>query len=211
MLVELGVVEQRYRAVLEVLDEGVPVTVVARRYGVARQTVHEWLARYANGGGLAGLADRSPKPESCPHLMPAAVEARIVGMRREHPGWGPSRIVWQLERAGIEPLPGRSSVYRALVRHGLVEAKKRKRRREDYRRGERGRSMELWQMDVMGRVYLAGGAEVKVVTGIDDHARFIVSAKVVARATARPVCQALSEALARHGVPSQILTDIQAV
>ncbi len=29
MLVELGVVEQRYRAVLEVLDEGVPVTVVA--------------------------------------------------------------------------------------------------------------------------------------------------------------------------------------
>jgi hypothetical protein len=37
VLVELGVVEQRYRAVLEVLDEGVPVTVVARRYGVARR------------------------------------------------------------------------------------------------------------------------------------------------------------------------------
>jgi transposase InsO family protein len=67
--------------------------------------------------------------------------------------------------------------------------------------------MELWQMDVMGRVFLADGAEVKVVTGIDDHARFIVSAKVVVRATARPVCQALTEALARHGVPEQILTD----
>jgi transposase-like protein len=88
VLVELGVVEQRYRAVLEVLDEGVPVTVVARRYGVARQTVHEWLRRYANQGGLAGLADRSPKPVSCPHQMPAAVEGRIVGLRREHPGWG---------------------------------------------------------------------------------------------------------------------------
>jgi len=71
VLVELGVVEQRYRAVLEVLDEGVPVTVVARRYGVARQTVHEWLARYANGGGLAGLADRSPRPLACPHQMSA--------------------------------------------------------------------------------------------------------------------------------------------
>ena len=47
MLVKLGVVEQRYRAVLEVLEEGTPVTEVARRYGVARQTVHEWLARYA--------------------------------------------------------------------------------------------------------------------------------------------------------------------
>ena len=80
MLVELGVVEQRYRAVLEVLEEGTTVTEVARRYGVARQTVHQWLARYANDGGLAGLADRSPRPESCPHQMPAAVEAQIVGM-----------------------------------------------------------------------------------------------------------------------------------
>ncbi len=35
MLVELAVVEQRYRAVLEVL-EGASVTEVARRFGVAR-------------------------------------------------------------------------------------------------------------------------------------------------------------------------------
>jgi len=41
VLVELGVVEQRYRAVLEVLEEAAAVTEVARRYGVARQTVHE--------------------------------------------------------------------------------------------------------------------------------------------------------------------------
>ena len=207
MLVELGVAEQRYRAVLEVLDEGATVTEVARRYGVARQTVHGWLRRYASDGGLAGLADRSSRPESCPHQMGAVVEARVLGLRRAHPGWGPSRIVWQLERDGVAPLPGRSSVYRALVRHGLVEAKKRRRRREDYRRWERGRAMELWQMDVMGRVHLADGLEVKVVTGIDDHSRFIVSAKIVARATARPVCQALAEALRRYGVPGQILTD----
>jgi transposase InsO family protein len=207
VLVELGVVEQRYRAVLEVLEEGATVTAVARRYGVARQTVHEWLSRYANDGGLGGLADRSSRPESCPHQMAPVTEARIVALRREHPGWGPSRIVWQLERDGIVPVPGRSSVYRALLRHGLVEGKKRRRRRSDYRRWERSRAMELWQMDVMGGVHLADGTEVKVVTGIDDHSRCIVCAMVVAAATARPVCQALAEALARHGVPGQILTD----
>jgi transposase InsO family protein len=206
VLVELGAVEQRYRAVLEVLEEGVSVTEVARRYGVVRQTVHGWLRRYAEDG-LGGLADRSPRPASCPHQMAAVTEARIVGMRREHPGWGPSRIRWELERAGVVPLPGRSAVYRALVRHGLVQARKRRRRREDYRRWERPRAMDLWQMDVMGRVYLAGGAEVKIVTGIDDHSRFVVCAKAVLRATARPVCQALTEALARHSVPQQILTD----
>ena len=206
MLVELGVVEQRYRAVLEVLEDGAPVTEVARRYGVARQTVHEWLARYANGG-LGGLADRSSRPASCPHQMPPQVEARIAGLRRDHPGWGPSRILWELERAGTEPLPGRSAACRALVRHGLVDPKKRKRRREDYRRWERGRAMELWQMDVMGRVHLTGGQEVKVVTGTGDHSRFVVCAKVVAAATARPVCLALAGALRRHGIPEQVLTD----
>ena len=67
MLVELGLVEQRYKAVLEVLD-GATVTDVARRNGVVRQTVHDWLRRYA-AHGLAGLADGSSKPQSCPHQM----------------------------------------------------------------------------------------------------------------------------------------------
>lgn len=39
-MVELGLVEQRYRAVLEVLNDGATVTDVAARYGVVRQTVH---------------------------------------------------------------------------------------------------------------------------------------------------------------------------
>ena len=205
MLVELNVVEQRYRAVLDVL-EGASVMEVARRNGVTRQTVHEWLRRYANDG-LGALADRSSRPVSCPHQMTAQLEATVVAMRRAHPAWGPDRIRWQLARDGVDRLPGRSSVYRALVRHGLVEAKKRRRKREDYRRWERSRSMELWQMDVMGRVHLADGRELKVITGIDDHSRFVVCAKLVGRATARPVCNALLEALRRHGIPTQILTD----
>jgi hypothetical protein len=90
---------------------------------VARQTVHQRLRRYANEGGLGALADRSPKPDSCPHQMSVVTEARVMAVRREHPGWGPSRIRWQLEREGTVPLPGRSSVYQALVRHGLVEGR----------------------------------------------------------------------------------------
>ena len=62
-------------------------------------------------------------------------------------------------------------------------------------------------MDVMGRYFLSDGTESKIVTGVDDHSRFCVCAKVVARATARPVCDALVEALRRHGVPAQLLSD----
>jgi transposase InsO family protein len=210
MLQELRLVEQRYQAVSEVL-EGAAVIDVARRFGVARQTVHVWLVRYA-GHGLAGLADKSSKPLSCPHQMAPEVEARIVAMRGEHQGWGPRTILYWLEMEGFVPLPGRTSVERALVRHGLVEPKKRRRSRADYRRWERSASMELWQMDIVGGVRLVDPdtgelSEAKIVTGIDDHSRFVVCARVVARATARPVCDALEWALARYGSPDQILSD----
>ena len=206
MLRELRVSELRYRAVLEVLD-GAVISTVARRYGVSRQTVHAWLRRYASDGAVLNLEDRSSRPHGCPHQMAPAVEARVLVLRDHNPRWGPTRIVYELTREGVTPVPGRSSVYRALVRNGRIDPAKRRRRRSDYRRWERGRPMELWQMDVVGGVHLRGGAEVKVVTGIDDNSRFVVSAKVVARATARPVCDALLGALQRHGVPEQILTD----
>jgi transposase InsO family protein len=205
MLQELRLVEQRYQAVLEVLD-GATVVDVARRFGVARQTVHVWLGTYASHG-LAGLADRSCRPLSCPHQMAPEVEARIVEMRGEHPGWGPRTILYWLEREGFDRVPGRTSVERCLIRHGLVTPQARKRRRADYKRWERSRAMELWQMDIVGGVHLVDGTEAKIVSGIDDHSRFVVSARVVARATARPVCDALEEAMARYGLPEQILTD----
>ncbi len=119
MLVELNEVEQRYQAVLEVFNDGASVTDVARRHGVARQTVHEWLRRYA-ANGLAGLVDQPSRPQSCPHQMSAVVEARIVELRGQHPGWGPRTIGHRLRKEGFDPVPGRSSIYRCLIRHGLV-------------------------------------------------------------------------------------------
>jgi transposase len=170
----MRVVEQRYQAVLEVLNDGALVGDVARRRGVARQTVHDWLRRYA-AGGLAGLADKSSRPLSCPHQMAPAVEARIVELRRAHPGWGPRTILFWLERDGVAPLPGRTSVERCLVRHGLVNPQARKRKRSDCKRWERDRAMELWQMDIVGGVRLVDGNEAKIVSGIDDHSRYVIS------------------------------------
>jgi transposase-like protein len=69
-LVELSVVEQRYRAVLEAAS-GVPVTEVAGKFGVSRQSVHAWIRRYERDG-LGGLADRSRRSSSCPFRQMAA-------------------------------------------------------------------------------------------------------------------------------------------
>jgi transposase InsO family protein len=204
-LVELSVVEQRYRAVLEAAA-GVPVTEVAARYEVSRQSVHAWIRRYAEGG-LGGLIDRPRRPGSCPHQVSAEVEAVACELRRDHPRWGPLRLVHELARAAVAPVPSRMSVYRVLVRHGLISPQPRKRPKESYRRWEREAPMALWQIDIVGGAFLAGGTEAKIVTGVDDHSRYCVICQVVARPTGRAVCLAFAAALARFGVPAEVLTD----
>ena len=104
-------------------------------------------------------------------------------------------------------MPSPSSIYRCLRRHGLIELRRRKRRRDEFRRWERDRPMELWQMDVMGGVLLDDGTELKVVTGVDDHSRYCVAAGLVRRAISKSVCEVLSQSLRRHGIPDEILTD----
>jgi transposase InsO family protein len=206
VLVELSVMEQRYQAVLAVVQDGWQVSEVARRLGVSRQSIHAWIARY-EAGGLGALADRSHKPSSCPHQTDPEIEAEICELRRLHPGWGPRRIEHQLGRLGLEPVPSRSAIYRCLKRHGLIELRRRRKRRDEFRRWERERPMQLWQMDVMGGVILQDDTECKVVTGVDDHSRFCIAAGLVTRATSKAVCAILSQSLGRYGIPDEILTD----
>ena len=205
MLVELSVMEQRYHAVMEVVS-GAPVSEVAGRYGVSRQAVYDWLRRY-DRDGLAGLADHSHRPRYQPRQLAAEVEALICRMRAAHPRWGPRRLVFELGKAGIDPVPSQSTVHRVLVRHGLVAARRRKRRRQDYKRWQRDAPMQLRRLDVTGLVFLADGTELKLVSGIDDHSRFCVIAAVVRRATARAVCRAFLAAMALYGIPDEVLTD----
>ena len=204
MLWELSVTEQRYRAVLEVMA-GIPVTEVAERYGVSRQSVHAWLGRYRDEGP-PGLADRSHKVHAHPWQIPAELESAVCELRRAHRKWGPKRLVFEMGRRGLGTAT-RSTVYRVLIRNQLIEPRSRRRRRQDYVRWERPVPMQLWQLDVTASAFLAGGAEVKIVTGIDDHSRYCVIARAVRRATARPVCRAFIEAMTVYGVPEEVLTD----
>jgi transposase InsO family protein len=180
---------------------------------VSRISVHAWLRRYL-AGGLAGLVDRSHRPRSCPHQVSDSVAVLVAEVRRQHPRWGAKRIRMELLRKPPEGvvIPSTATVNRILVRHGLVNQRKRKRRRDSYVRWQRPAAMQLWQLDIVGGVMLVDPVtgvlrEAKVVTGVDDHSRFCVIASVVERATARAVCLALAAALSRFGVPEEILTD----
>jgi transposase InsO family protein len=203
---EMSVTEQRYKAVLAVIGDGRTVSEVATDWGVSRRTMHRWLLRY-EGNGLEGLNNRSHRPAQSPHQMPPAVEAMVLEMRRSHPYWGARRIAFELVRKRVERAPSESAVYRCLVRAAVIDPVSRQRRRETWKRWERGAPMELWQLDLVHGFVLADGTSAKALTGVDDHSRYCVSARLMARERTQAVCDGFSSALNTYGVPAQVLTD----
>jgi len=124
-------VEQRYRAVLEVLD-GSPVSEVAVRYGVSRQSVYTWKARHA-AAGIDGLREATRRPRTSPSRLAAGTEALVCELRRAHPRWGARRIAFEVAQQGAAGAPSWATVHRVLVRNAMVtpqaQAHKRKYRR----------------------------------------------------------------------------------
>jgi transposase-like protein len=84
VLWEQSKMEQRYDAVLGVIRDGFTVTEVARKFGVTRQTIHAWMARY-EAHGIEGLDEpsrrpkRSQKPPPRRHLMTRPSPPKAVG------------------------------------------------------------------------------------------------------------------------------------
>ncbi|RBM21192.1 IS481 family transposase [Streptomyces sp. PT12] len=197
-------VEQRYRAVLEVLD-GSPVSEVAVRYGVSRQAIYTWKSKY-EAAGLEGLREKSRRPRTSPTRLPAQVEALVCEMRRSNPRWGARRIAFEIARTGADAAPSRATVHRVLARNGLIRHQQQKHRRK-YKRWQRETPMHLWQMDLVGGIFLADGRECKILTGIDDHSRFVVVSTVLAVPSGRAVADAFVRAMRTYGVPAEVLTD----
>nr|WP_270891262.1 helix-turn-helix domain-containing protein [Streptomyces sp. DHE17-7] len=120
--------------------------------GFSRQgTVSGWKSRY-EASGLAGLADRSRRPASCPHQASAEVETAVCELRRKHPRWGPRRIAFVGARgsgpgSGVPSRHGPSIGSGApwLCRAGVLD----RRSRFGYKRW-RGRPCRLWQDDIVG-------------------------------------------------------------
>ena len=185
--------------------DGSPVSEVAVRYGVSRQTIYTWKAKH-EADGLDGLKEKSRRPRTSPNRLPAETEALVCEMRRANPRWGARRIAYEIAQTGTAGAPSRATVHRVLERNNLIRHQKQQHRRK-YRRWQRETPMHLWQMDLVGGIYLAEGRECKMLTGIDDHSRFVVVSTVLAVPSGRAVADAFVRAMRVHGVPAEVLTD----
>lgn len=200
---EVSVMDERREFVRLAMQEGVNRRELCRRFGISAQTGYKWLSRRTVGD--APLADRSRRPHSSPLRSPAAVEARVLAVRDEHPAWGARKIVRCLERDGHDA-PAGSTVHAILRRHGRVGASSGT-PGKPWQRFEKPAPNLLWQMDFKGRVALANGAACHPLTIVDDHSRYAVCLQACGNERSETVRSELEATFHRYGLPDAMLVD----
>ena len=194
--------------VSKIISKQMSVSEAAAAYGVSRQHVHRWLARYRDYG-FDGLAPRSRRPHSNPRRTASGVAERIVALRRELAGQGldhgPQTIGWLLEHEQL-PAPSTSTIRRILVAAGLITAEPRKRPKSSYRRFEADQPNQCWQSDFT-HWQLADGTGVEIINWLDDHSRYLLASRAYRRVTGPVVISTFLTAADAYGLPQSTLTD----
>jgi len=119
--------ELRQRAVTAVVEEGLPVTVVARAYGMDRSSVHRWLARY-DGEGKQGLLRRPVpgRPRKLAALNREALRSMVLAPAStygyETDFWTTRRLI-QVIQSEFDIALSKRSVLRRLHESGLTYQK----------------------------------------------------------------------------------------
>jgi transposase len=102
-----SVMEERLRFVGRLLD-GEAMTDVCRDFGVSRKTGYKIFDRYKDCD-ITAFTDRSRRPYRQANQLPAPIEATIVRLKREYPGWGAPKIREKLRRQFTGPICRRSA------------------------------------------------------------------------------------------------------
>lgn len=202
-------VDQRIRAVMDVVDNGFSKVGVCADFGMSRPTLDKWVQRYAREG-VEGLRDRSRAPHRHRHTVAGEIEAMIVAFRRERPDRGPRKIKVELERDyPHRSFPAASTIGEILDRHGLTVRRKRTRRTEPYTAPFAACRVpnDVWCIDFK-RWFLTGdGERCEPLTVSDGDTRYLIRCVHVPRADFASVKPVLESAFREFGLPRAIRSD----
>jgi putative transposase len=206
---ETSPVEQRERFICDHRLDLYAMAELCARYGISRKTGYKWLARFDEGGRL-GLRDRSRAPHHCPHRIARDVAAVICAARRQHPSWGPAKLLaWlQPRQPGLE-WPAVSTAGDLLTRRGLVT--KRRRRRQWQHPGVvpalTTQPNDLWTADFKGHFRTRNTIYCYPLTVADQHSRYLLACHGLLSTKGVGVRPIFDWLFREYGLPRAIRTD----
>ena len=202
---ERSVMNLREEFVRLALSDGANRRELCRRFGISAQTGYKWLRRYA-AEGRDGLADRSRRPRTSPSRVVPAVEAAVLAVRAaSNQAWGGRKIRRRLQDLDHVAVPSASTSTEILRRHDKLD-RSAAAGHAPWRRFERARANELWQMDFKGHFATATG-RCHPLTVLDDHSRYALALAACADERAVTVQDRLRAIFRRYGLPEAMLMD----
>jgi len=182
---------------------------LCERYGVSRKTGYKWIERYEHEGP-EGLRERSRAPHHCPHRISPDIAAAICAARRQHPSWGPEKLLhWLKRRHPAMDLPAPSTAGDLLARRGLV--KKRRRRRHYTHPGlvppTTRQPNDLWTADFKGHFRTRDGIYCYPLTVADQHTRYLLGCHGLLSTKGQGVRPVFDRLFREYGLPRAIRTD----
>jgi len=204
---ECHVMDERLRFVARLL-EGEKMAPLCAEIGISRKTGYKIFERYKDCG-VAAFTDRSRRPYRQANRLPPQLEAVIVRLKREYPGWGAPKIREKLRRQSTAPhLPAISTVHAVLDRHGLV--KKRRRRRPSASGTELSRPSEpnaLWCADYKGEFMLGDRRYCYPLTITDFASRYLLACEALSTTQEKFAFTVFERTFKEFGLPHAIRTD----
>jgi len=206
---ETSPVDQRERFIQDHRLDLYTMVELCARYGVSRKTGYKWLDRFEEDG-RHGLRDRSRAPHQCPHRITPAVAAVICAARRQHPSWGPAKLLaWLRPRQPALDWPAVSTASDLLARRGLV--KKRRRRRHYQHPGVvpaiTTQPNDLWTADFKGHFRTRDGIYCYPLTIADQHTRYLLACHGLLSTKGHGVRPVFDRLFREYGLPRAIRTD----
>jgi transposase InsO family protein len=196
-----------------VVVEGRGVRETARRYKVSPGWVSLLAARY-RAEGEAAFEPRSRRPYNHPTAIPIATAELIIKLRRDLSGQGldagAHTIAWHLDQQHqltVSP----ATIWRTLKKAGLITAEPGKKPKTAYISFAAEQPNEMWQTDFthyrLIRPNGTPGADVEILTFLDDHSRYALSITCHRRVTGPIVVAVFRQTVADHGIPASMLSD----
>lgn len=193
---------------LKALAAGANLSALCREYGVTRKTGRHWRER-AKRDGINQLGERSRRPKTNPTELAEGVVCRLVRLKTAHPAWGPRKIC-ELYRRAYDQVLSISSCHRVLKKCGLVQAKKRRIRRDAALVLGAARATgpnEVWTVDHKGWWRLHDGERCEPLTVRDAFSRYILSAQVLENTRTETVQAEFLRLFQLYGLPKVIKSD----
>jgi putative transposase len=204
---ECHVMDERLRFVARLL-EGEKMAPLCAEFGISRKTGYKIFDRYKDCGAEA-FSDRTRRPHRQANRLPPQLEAVIVRLKREYPGWGAPKIREKLRRQSSAPhLPAISTVHAVLDRHGLVH--RRRRRRHAATGTELSRPTDpnaLWCADYKGEFMLGNRRYCYPLTITDFASRYLLTCEALSTTQEKFAFTVFERAFKEFGLPLVIRTD----